>query len=172
MISLGNRIALVFSCTIAVATVPSNLSGQTTAPATQRTTFWGTIALGQAGISDSGMIHSSIGLSVQHRHLLVTGRATGNQQGQKGDYRMRIKDAGILAGYATMPPAKLHFSIAGGLGIVHDIDDSSTVGFPVEAQASWRVLPWAGLGLRIFGVPNSLANYGGISLALDVGRLR
>ena len=117
------------------------------------------------------MIHSSIGLSVQRRHLLLTGRATGNQQGQKGEYRMRIKDAGLLAGYATMP-SKLHFSIAGGLGVVHDIDDSSTVGFPVEAQASWRVLPSAGLGLRIFVVPNSLANYGGISLALDVGRLR
>ena len=93
MISLGNRIALVFSCTIAVAAVPSNLSGQTTARSAQRSTFWGTIALGQAGISDSGMIHSSIGLSVQRRHLLLTGRATGNQQGQKGDYRMRIKDA-------------------------------------------------------------------------------
>jgi hypothetical protein len=171
MISLGSRIALVFSCTIAVAAVPSNLSGQATARATQRPTFWGTIALGQAGISDSGMIHSSIGLSLQRRHLLLTGRATGNQQGQKGDYRMRITDAGLLAGYATLP-SKLHFSIAGGLGIVHDIDDSSTVGFPVEAQASWRILPWAGLGLRIFAVPNSLANYGGFSLALDVGRLR
>jgi len=171
MISLGNRIAFVVSCSIAVAAVPSNLSAQTTARSAQRPTFWGTLALGQAGISDSGMIHSSIGLSVQRRHLLLTGRATGNAQGQKGDYRTRIRDAAILAGYATMP-AKLHFSIAGGLGIVHDIKDSSTVGFPVEAQASWCFLPWAALGLRIFAVPNSLANYGGISLALDVGRLR
>jgi hypothetical protein len=172
MISLGNRVVLVFICTIGAAAVPPNLGGQTIARSAQRPTFWGTIALGQAGISDSGMIHSSLGLSVQRRHLLLTGRVTGNQQGQKGDYRTRIKDAGILAGYATMPPAKLHFSIAGGVGIVSDIDDSSTVGFPVEAQASWRLLPWAGLGLRVFVVPNSLANYGGISLALDVGRLR
>ena len=172
MISLGNRIAVVFSCAIAVVSVPQNLTAQTTARSAQRPTFWGTIALGQAGISDSGMIHSSLGLSVQRRHLLLTGRATGNQQGQKGDYRMRIKDAGLLAGYATLPPGKLHFSIAGGLGVVHDIDESSTIGFPVEAQASWRFLPWAGLGLRVFAVPNSLANYGGFSLALDVGRLR
>ena len=171
MIRLGNRIALVFGWTIAVAAVPSKLSGQT-APAVQRTTLWGTIALGQAGITDSGMIHSSIGLSVQRHHFVVTGRATGNQQGQKGDYRMRIRDVGILAGYATTPPAQLHFSIAGGLGIVHDINDRSTVGFPIEAQATWRFLPWVGLGLRVFGVPNELANYGGISLALDAGRLR
>jgi hypothetical protein len=167
----GHRIALVFGWTIAVAAVPSKLGGQTGA-AVQRPTFWGTIALGQAGITDSGMIHSSIGLSVQRRHLVVTGRATGNQQGQKGDYRMRIRDVGILAGYATMPPAQLHFSIAGGLAIVHDINERGTLGFPIEGQATWRFLPWVGFGLRVFGVPNELANYGGISLALDVGRLR
>jgi hypothetical protein len=170
MIRLGNRIALVFGWTIAVA-VPSKLSGQN-APDVQRTTLWGTVALGQAGITDSGMIHSSVGLSMQRRHLVVTGRATGNQQGQKGDYRTRIRDVGLLAGYATTPPTQLHFSIAGGLAIVHDIDDRSTVGFPIEGQATWRFLPWAGLGLRVFGVPNDLSNYGGISLALDVGRLR
>ena len=103
MISLGNRIALVFSCTIAVAAVPLNLSGQTTARSAQRPTFWGTIALGQAGISDSGMIHSSIGLSVPRRQLLLTGCANGNAQGQEGDYRTRIQEAGILAEYAKMP---------------------------------------------------------------------
>lgn len=172
MISLRNRIALVFVLTIAVVAAPRDLRAQTTARAAERPTFWGTIAVGQAGISDSGMIHSSLGISVQRRHLLLTGRVTGNQQGQKGDYRTRINDVGILAGYATTPAAKLHFSIAGGLGLVHDINDSSTVGFPIEARATWRFLPWAGLGLRIFGVPNSLGNYGGISLALDVGRLR
>jgi len=171
MIRLGNRIALVFGWTIAIAAVPSKLTGQT-ASAVNRTTLWGTIALGQAGITDSGMIHSSVGLSVQRRHLVVTGRATGNQQGQKGDYSMRIQDVGILAGYATTPPAQLHFSIAGGLAVVHDINDRSTVGFPIEGQATWRFLPWVGLGLHVFGVPNELANYGGISLALDVGRLR
>jgi len=170
MIRIGNRITLVVGWTIAVAAVASKLSGQT-APGVQRPTLWGTVALGQAGITDSGMIHSSIGLSVQRGHLLVTGRATGNQQGQKGDYRMRIRDVGILAGYAT-PPAQLHFSIAGGLSSVHDINDRSTVGFPIEAQATWRFLPWVGLGLRAFGVPNKLANYGGVSLALDAGRLR
>ena len=171
MIRLGNRLTLVFGLILASATSPSKLNGQTVSAA-QRRTFWGTIALGQAGISDSGMIHSSLGLTVQRRHLLVTGHATGNQQGQKGNYRTRIRDAGILAGYATTPPAQLHLSIAGGLAIVHDIRDSSAVGLPIEAQATWRFLPLVGLGLRVFAVPNKLANYGGIALALDVGRLR
>ena len=170
MIRLGNRIALAFfGWTIAVVTVPSALRGQTTV---QRPMFWGTIALGQAGITDSGMIHSSVGLSMQRNHLVLTGRVTSNQQGQKGNYRTRIRDVGILAGYATTPPAHLHFSLAGGLAIVSDINDRNTVGFPIEAQATWAFLPWAGLGLRVVGVPNELANYGGISLALDVGRLR
>jgi len=168
MLRLVNRFTLVVASLSAFAVVPSTLGGQA---APQRQTFWGTIALGQAGITDSGMIHSSFGLSLQRRHLLLTGRATGNAQGQKGNYRTRIRDAGILAGYATTP-APLHFSIAAGLAAVHDINDSSTVGFPIEAQATWRFLPWVGLGLRVFAVPNSLANYGGFSLALDVGRLR
>jgi hypothetical protein len=171
MIRLGNRIALGIGWTIAFATVASKLSGQT-APGVERPMFWGTIALGQAGIADSGMIHSSIGLSVQTNHFVLTGRATGNQQGQKGDYRMRIRDVGILAGYATTPPATQHFSIAGGLASVHDINDRNTVGFPIEAQATWQFLPWVGIGLRAFDVPNKLANHGGVSLALDVGRLR
>jgi hypothetical protein len=171
MMTLDNRIALVFGFTIAVAAAPSKVTGQNAA-AVDRPTFWGSIALGQAGITDSGMIHSSIGLSLQRRHLIVTGRVSANQQGQRGDYHTRIQDVGILAGYATTPRAPLHFSVAGGLAVVRDINDSTTLGLPIEANATWRFLPWAGLGLRVFGVGNKLADYGGISLALQVGRLR
>jgi hypothetical protein len=38
---------------------------------------------------------------------------------------MRIRDVGILAGYATTPPAQVHFSIAGGLAVVHDTNDAA-----------------------------------------------
>ena len=170
MMSLDNRLALVFGFTIAVVAVPSKVTGQNAA-VVHRSTFWGTIALGQAAITDSGMIHSSIGLSLQRQHLIVSGRVSANQQGQSGNYRTRIGDVGILAGYATTPKA-LHFSVAGGLAVVRDINDSTTIGLPIEAYATWRFLPWAGLGLRVFGVGNKLADYGGISLALQVGRLR
>ncbi|HEU4997113.1 MAG TPA: hypothetical protein VFT29_19990 [Gemmatimonadaceae bacterium] len=171
MIRLGNRIALVLGLTAALAAAPSPLAAQG-APAVQRPTFWGSIALGAAGITDSGMIHSSLGVAMQRRHLIVIGRVTGNAQGNDTDgYRTRIGDAGVLAGYATTP-GPLHLSIAGGLAIVTDINDSTTVGFPIEAQATYRFLPWVGLGVRIFTVPNELANYGGISLALQVGRLK
>ena len=168
MIRLGIRVGLVLGLAVALAAAPGTLAGQSAA---QRPTYWGQLALGASGIKDSGMIHSSIGLSMQRRHLIVTGRLTGNAQGQKGNYTNRIQDAGVLAGYATTP-ARLHFSIAGGLAIVSDINDSTTVGFPIEAQATWRFLPWAGLGVRVFSVPNELANYGGISVALQIGRLR
>lgn len=165
------RQGLVLGLAVALAAAPGTLAGQAAA-VTQRPTIWGQLAFGAAGFSDSGMIHSSLGISVQRRHLIVTGRLTGNAQGQKGDYTTRIQDVGILAGYATTPPARLHFSIAGGLALVTDVNDSTTVGFPIEAHATWRFLPWAGLGVRVFSVPNELANYGGISLALQVGRLR
>jgi len=168
MIRFDSRIGLVLGLAVALAAAPVTLAGQS---APQRSTIWGQLALGASGFSDSGMIHSSIGVSVQRRHLIVTGRLTGNAQGQKGNYTNRIQDAGVLAGYATTP-AQLHFSISGGLALVKDIHDSTTVGFPIEAQATWRFLPWAGLGVRVFSVPNELANYGGISLALQLGRLR
>lgn len=170
MMRLDSRIAFVFGCIIAVA-FPSTVTGQSAAGVHQQT-FWGTIALGQAGITDSGMIHSSVGLSLQRRHLIVSGRLSANQQGQKGAYRTRIQDVGILAGYATAAERPMHFAVAGGLAIVRDINDSTTIGLPIEADATWRFLPWMGLGLRVFGVGNKLADYGGVSLALQVGRLR
>jgi len=86
------------------------------------------------------------------------------------DYN-RLEDAGLLVGIATRPSV-LHFSVAAGLSAAHDNRGQRTLGFPVEAQATWRFLPWAGLGVRAFGVPNDLANYAGISAALQVGRLR
>jgi hypothetical protein len=171
MTRLGHQLALMLGLILSFGSAPSRLTGQT-ASAVQRPTYWGTIALGQARFADSGMIHSTLGLSMQRGHLLLTGRVTGNQQGQKGDYRTRIRDAGILAGFATTRSAPLHFSVAAGLAAVHDIRDSSALGLPIEAQATWCFLPWAGLGLRVFAVPNKLANYGGIALALDAGRMR
>ena len=60
MIRLGNRFGLLLGLA-ALAVVPATLAGQSTA---QRPTFWGQLAFGVAGITDSGMIHSSVGVSM------------------------------------------------------------------------------------------------------------
>jgi hypothetical protein len=168
MTALGNRIVLVGGLTVALAAAPSALAGQVT-PSIQRPTFWGTIALGAAGAVDSGFYHSSLGAAVQVHRLIVVGRVTGNDTPKA----KRIEDAGILVGVATQPIAPFHFSIAAGLSALNDhYRDSRTVGFPIEAQGTWRFTRWGGIGIRAFDVPNKINNYGGISLALQVGRLR
>ena len=165
MMGLGHRIALAGALTVSIA---SALAGQI-APSVQRPTFWGTFALGAAGAADSGFYHSSLGAAVQLRHLIIIGRVTGNDTPEA----KRIEDAGILVGAATQPLAPFHFSIAAGLSALNDhYRHRSTVGFPVEAQGTWRFTRWTGIGARVFAVPNEINGYAGISLALQVGRLR
>jgi hypothetical protein len=168
MTALGNRIILAGGLVVTLAAAASPLGGQI-APSVQRPTFWGTFALGAASAVDSGFYHSSVGAALQMRRLLIVGRITENETPDA----KRIQDAGILVGVATQPFASFHFSIAAGLSALHDnYRDSSTVGFPIEAQGTWRFSRWAGIGVRAFVVPNKINNYGGISLALQVGRLR
>jgi hypothetical protein len=168
MTRLGNRIIRGGALAVALATVPAGLAGQI-APTVQRPTFWGTFALGAAGAADSGFYHSSLGAAVQLHRLIIIGRVTGNDTPEA----KRIEDAGILVGAATEPFAPFHFSIAAGLSALNDhYRHSSTVGFPIEAQGTWRFTRWTGIGVRAFAVPNEINSYAGISMALQVGRLR
>jgi hypothetical protein len=167
MTGFGNRI--MFGVALAaLVTGPAGLAGQVSSSA-QRPMFWGTLALGAAGAADSGFYHSSLGAAVQLRRLIIIGRVTGNDTPDA----KRIEDAGILVGAATRPFAPFHFSVAAGLSALNDhYWDRSTVGFPVEAQGTWRFARWTGIGVRVFAVPNEINTYAGISLALQVGRLR
>jgi len=168
MTGFGIRIIRGGALVVALAAVPAGLVGQT-APSVQRPTFWGTFAAGAARGADSGFIHSSLGAGVQLRHLIIVGRVTGNDTRDA----KRIEDAGVLVGVATEPFAPFHFSVAAGLSALNDhYRHSTTAGFPVEAQGTWRFTRWTGIGVRAFAVPNEINSYGGISLALQVGRLR
>src|SRR5262249_21091811 len=141
----------------AIAIWPAVLAAQS-GRSDDRPTWWGTLALGAGGARDSGFYHATIGAAYQVRHLLVMGRVSSIST---PDYN-RMEDAGILVGLATRP-SDVHLSAAWGLSAAHDNRGNRTLAFPIEAQATWRFLPWAGLGVRVFGVPNSLTNYGGIS---------
>ncbi len=139
-----------------------------TGPALQRRpTFWGQVALGAAGAADSGFYASAISAAVQVSHFVFMGRVAsiGTKKGN------RMEEAGLLAGFAS-PPAVFHAAVAAGLGVASDPRDSSVIAVPVEAQLSWRPIPWAGLGARVFANVNRLTNFGGVKLVLQLGRLR
>ena len=89
--------------------------------------------------------------------------------GTKNGHRM--DEAGLLVGIAS-PPAVFHGAVAAGLGVAKDPRDSSVIALPIEAQLSWRPIPWAGLGARVFANLNRLTNFGGVTLVLQLGRLR
>ena len=82
-----------------------------------------------------------------------------------------MEEVGLLAGFATRP-AVFHAGAAAGVGIAKDSQDSSVIALPIEAQLSWRPLRWAGIGARVFGNVNGLTNFGGVTLGLQIGRLR
>ena len=158
-------------CLIAVGlfltSLTSSSDAQSAATSRPPVTWWGQVALGAGGAADSGFYASAISAAVQVRHILLMGRmaSLGTEN------RTRMGEVGVLVGVATRPAA-FHAGIAAGLGIATADQDSSAIALPIEAQLSWRPIPWAGLGARLFGNINRMTNFGGVTVALQVGRLR
>jgi hypothetical protein len=87
-------------------------------------------------------------------------------------------DYGLLFGRAT-PPTDLHASVAAGVGIVTvDRDSAGTrtttrrFPVPVEAQVAWRPIRYFGVALCGFARFNNRQTFGGVTLGLQLGRLR
>lgn len=143
------------------------LSASLGAQASPGPTFWGFVALGPGGAADSGFYASGIGGAIQVNRVLAMARiASLDTKNVK-----RIQDVALLAGLATRP-GRFHLGAAAGLGAVKDVRDSTTLGIAFESHASVLVTSWAALGVRVFGNANELANFGGITLALQIGRLK
>jgi hypothetical protein len=147
-------------------TLATPAAAQSSPSSAVRPTYWGFVALGAGGLADSGFYASGIGGAVQMKRVLFMGRIASLDT---KDHK-RLEDIGLMVGMATRP-ATLHFGAAAGLGVAHD-RDSSVIALPYEAQATWQFTRWAGIGARVFGGLSSLANYGGITVALQIGRLR
>jgi hypothetical protein len=118
-------------------------------------------------MSDSGFYASTLGFGVQRNRVIGMARV-GSLDTPK---IKRMEEFGIMGGFATRP-GRLHFAAVAGIGSARDSRDSTAVSIPMEAHASLLVTRWAALGARVFGSVNRLSNFGGITLALQVGRLR
>ena len=167
------RFARLCTCVglfLAIHAAPTTTSAQTGTSIQRRPTFWGQVALGAAGAAgtaDSGFYASAISAAVQVRQFVFMGRVAsiGTPDGH------RMDEAGLLAGIAS-PPAVFHGAVAAGIGVASDPRDSSVIALPIEAQLSWRPIPWAGLGARVFANVNGITNFGGLTVVLQLGRLR
>ena len=132
-----------------------------------RLTYWGYVALGAGGAADSGFYSSTVGLGVQRFHILGVARV-GSLDTPK---IKRFSEIALMAGWATRP-GRFHFGAVAGIGNVRDSRDSTAAALAYEAHAGVLVTRWAALAARVFGNTNRLGNFGGITLALQVGRLR
>lgn len=148
-------------------------SAQST-PAPIRNAFWVGVGLGAGSEDFAGSLNGSY----QFGDNLLSVRASATA----GIFDDGFGDYALLYGRATSPTAKrYHASAALGLGIVHGCrggglggcrDVSNAVGVPIELQLSWRPGSLIGLGLYGFANFNDEQSFGGLTLGLQLGRLR
>lgn len=136
--------------------------------AADRPTYWAFVAAGIAELKGIDYAAIGVGAAAQFRRVVVMGRLSSLDTMDTPTTR---GEGGLLVGYGTRP-APLHFAAAAGLGIVKGEQDSTAMSVPVEVHATWRLTRWAGLGARGFASFNSNGSFRGITLAVNLGRMR
>jgi hypothetical protein len=154
-----------------MCTVPSR--AQTTM-GPSRDTFWMGVGLGVGSEDFAGTLNGSYQFGANLLSLRVAATAGLFDDGF-GDYA-------LLYGRATPPAGKRYHAGAalglalvqgcegGGLGGCQNVSD--VLGVPLELQLFWRPGSLVGLGLYGFANFNSQRSFGGLTLGLQLGRLR
>jgi len=161
-----------------------NLSIDSAFTQSNRTTFW---LNGGLGVNSLGSLAGSANVSLQLDKYIYALRATANSENAElfggGD---EFFDTGLLFGLATKSRKKFA-SIAIGIARVTGnryegkpglfgggkrVNIAPTVGFPVEVQLFLRPASFFGVGTYIYGNLNSEQSFGGITLCLQLGKLR
>jgi hypothetical protein len=156
------------------AIVPGPSLAQDGVPVPGRDTYWIGAGLGVGSEDFAGQVNGSY----QFGANLVSVRLAGSA----GLFDDGFNDYALMYGRATRPErSRYHLSgaagislvdgcIGGGLGGCQKTD--RRVGFPLEVQAFWRPGKLVGLGLYGFGNLNNSRVFGGLTLGLQLGRLR
>ncbi len=151
----------------------STLSAQT-ASGPQRDSFWLGVGLGAGSEDFAGHLNGSyqFGASIISLRTAAT----------VGLFDDGFVDYALLYGRATRAAAKrYHASAALGVAFVDGCrgeglggcqDESAGVGLPIELQASWRPGSLIGVGLYGFANLNGMQSFAGVTLGLQVGRLK
>jgi hypothetical protein len=146
-------------------------------PSLPRDSYWLSAGLG-AGTEDFA---GSASLSYQHGVHLLSLRAAGTA----GLFDDGFGDVALLYGRATLAgDRRYRASAALGLAVVDGCesagdgglgdctDQGNPVGLPIEAQLSWLPTSYLGVGLYGFADFNRARSFAGVTLGLQVGRVR
>jgi hypothetical protein len=140
-------------------------------PPTSRLTFWASAGYGYGAAGQyAGMEEAaSVNLSAQRGRMLLSLRAAGVTS-SIFDWS---SDIGLLAGLATSPASRFHAGAALGVGGAHTTGpDGIRFTIPAEVQLAWRFAPYVGLALYGFAALNGDDSFGGVTIAVQAGRLR
>jgi len=144
-------------------------------PAPRRETFWFAGGLGVGSEDFAGSLNGSYQFGANVVSLRTAATAGLFDQG--------FNDYALLYGRATRPAgARYHASVGAGLSLVDGCRGGSVfsdcrsvqtvVGFPIELQFFWRPGSVVGLGLYGFANLNRSQSFAGVTLGLQLGRLR
>ena len=151
-------------------------AAQDSAPVSRRDTYWLGIGLG-AGSED---LAAQVNGSYQFGANLISARIASTA----GLFGTELTDYALLFGRATRGASDRHlFSAAAGVALVDGCDgsggflggcqdQSAVIGFPLEVQASYRPGKLLGVGLYGFANFNDRRSFGGVTLGVQLGRLR
>jgi hypothetical protein len=149
---------------------------QEQAPITRRDTYWLGAGLG-VGSEDLG---GNLNTSYQFGANLISFRVASSA----GLFHDESTDYALLYGRATRNARdRHHLGAALGLALVDGCqgggvlsggcrDVSAVVGLPLELQAFWRPGKVVGLGVYGFANLNKTRSFAGLTVSLQVGRLR
>jgi hypothetical protein len=92
-----------------------------------------------------------------------------------------FSDWALLYGRATRAPGRYQASVALGIAVADGCeggglgrcrDEPSVIGLPLETQLFWRPSKGFGVGLYGFADINQLQSFAGLTLGIQLGRLR
>lgn len=101
--------------------------------------------------------------------------------GTAGIFSDGFSDVALLYGRATRAPERYQASVALGLAVADGCTGSglggcrnrpSVFGLPLETQVFWRPSKFFGMGLYGFADINHLRSFAGVTLGIQLGRLR
>jgi hypothetical protein len=168
--------ALVFFSLTSLRAAPRVLAQENSVP--QPDTYWLSAGLG-AGSEDFA---GNASLAYQHRAHLFSLRMAGTA----GLFDDGFGDVGLLYGRATRPDGRRYRAAAGvGIAAVDGCETpgagalfstcearSTVVGLPLEAQLAWLPAEFLGIGLYGFADFNGLRSFAGVTLSLQLGKVR
>jgi hypothetical protein len=171
-----NRLATAALATVLLTSIAADGTSQSPlVPARDR--FWVSAGLG-VGSEDFG---GSANVAFQHGSHLFSLRTAATA----GLFDDGFGDVALLYGYATPTSRRHHAGAAIGIAIVNGcidpgegglfgscIDQGTVLGLPIEAQLAWLPAKFLGIGLSGFGNLNRTRSFGGVTVSLQLGRVR